>query len=88
MNIFYTNQFKKDYKRVKKQNKNLGKLREIIDQLSQDTKLGPQYRNHKLVGNWAGHRECHIGPDWLLIYRITSQGIFLERTGSHAELFK
>jgi len=81
LNIFYTNQFKKDYKKVKKQNKNLGKLREIIEQLSHETKLGPRHKDHKLVGNWTDHRECHIEPDWLLIYRITSEGLFLERTG-------
>lgn len=88
MNIFYTNQFKKDYKRIKKQNKNRAKLREIIEQLSQGARLSQQLRDHKLVGNWSDHRECHIEPDWLLIYRITSEGLFLERTGSHAELFK
>ena len=49
--------------------------------------LPKKYKDHSLIGNWRGHRECHIKPDWLLIYRIQEQELNLERTGSHSELF-
>ena len=88
MNLYYTTQFKKDYKRIKKQNKNLDKLRSVIEKLVAGQLLEPIYKDHQLSGNWKGHRDCHIEPDWLLIYRITSDDLYLERTGSHAELFK
>lgn len=88
MNIHYTTQFKKDYKRIKKQNKDLSKIRVVIEKLAQDQVLEPKYNDHQLSGNWKGHRDCHIEPDWLLIYRISSNDLFLERTGSHSELFK
>ncbi|MGD9161182.1 MAG: type II toxin-antitoxin system YafQ family toxin [Desulfobacteraceae bacterium] len=88
MNIHYTTQFKKDYKRVKKQNKDLSKLRIVIEKLSTGQSLDPSYHDHPLSGNWKNHRDCHIEPDWLLIYRITSEDLFLERTGTHSDLFK
>ena len=88
MNIHYTTQFKKDYKRIKKQNKDLSKLRTVIDKLSLGKLLEPTYRDHPLSGNWKNHRDCHIEPDWILIYRITAEGLYLERTGSHSDLFK
>ena len=88
MNLNYTTQFKKDYKRLKKQNKDLSKLRTIIEILIAGKKLDPHYRDHQLSGNWKGHRDCHIESDWLLIYRITADDLYLERTGSHSDLFK
>ncbi len=88
MNIHYTTQFKKDYKRIKKQNKDLLKIRTVIEKLSSGQYLEPRYKDHQLTGNWKGHRDCHIEPDWLLIYRISSDDLFLERTGTHSELFK
>ncbi len=88
MNLHYTTQFKKDYKRVKKQNKDLNKLRAIIEKLVARQLLESKYKDHQLFGNWKGHRDCHIEPDWILIYRITADDLFLERTGSHSELFK
>ncbi|WP_419659443.1 type II toxin-antitoxin system YafQ family toxin [Desulfosarcina variabilis] len=88
MNIHYTTQFKKDYKRIKKQNKDLSKLRTVIEKLSSKHILEQNYRDHPLSGNWKDHRDCHIEPDWLLIYRITSEDLYLERTGSHSDLFK
>ncbi|MBU3948896.1 MAG: type II toxin-antitoxin system YafQ family toxin [Proteobacteria bacterium] len=88
MNVNYTTQFKKDYKRLKKQNKDLSKLRIVIEKLSSGKSLESGYYDHPLSGNWKNHRDCHIEPDWLLIYRITSEDLFLERTGSHSELFK
>ena len=88
MNIFYTNQFKKDYKRIKKQNKNLIKLQEVIEKLADGERLEQKYKDHQLSGIWKNHRDCHIEPDWILIYRTTSEELILERTGSHSELFK
>ena len=87
MNLHYTTQFKKDYKRVKKQNKDLSKLRTLIEKLSSGQPLEPSYRDHPLSENWKDHRDCHIEPDWILIYRITSEDLHLERTGSHSDLF-
>ena len=88
MNIFYTTQFKRDYKRIKKQHKDLEKLKTVINLLVSGQNLSSKYRDHHLSGRWIGHRDCHIEPDWILIYRLTSDSIFLERTGSHSDLFK
>ena len=87
MNIFYTNQFKKDYKRIKKQNKDLIKLQDVIEKLADGERLEQKYKDHQLSGIWKNHRDCHIEPDWILIYRTTSEELILERTGSHSELF-
>ena len=88
MTINYTTQFKKDYKRIKKQNKNLEKLKTVIELLSSGNALDEKYRDHQLSGKWKGHRDCHIEPDWILIYRLTSDSLYLERTGSHSDLFR
>jgi len=88
LNLHYTTQFKKDYKRIKKQNKNFAKLKAVIEKLVAGQLLEPKYKDHQLSGNWKGHRDCHIEPDWILIYRITADDLCLERTGSHSELFK
>jgi mRNA interferase YafQ len=88
LNIYFTTQFKKDYKRLKKQRKNLDQLKVVIAKLAAGEKLEPKYRDHDLSGNWKGHRDCHIEPDWILIYRSEADELFLERTGSHSELFK
>ena len=88
MNIFYSTQFKKDYKRIKKQDKDLQKLKIIIDLLTNGQPLEEKYRDHQLSGKWKGHRDCHIEPDWILVYRLTTDSLFLERMGSHSDLFK
>ena len=88
MKIVYTSQFKRDYKRVGKQNKDTAKLESLITRLLDPTPLEPEYRDHPLISNWKGYRECHIGFDWLLIYKKTSQKLILIRTGSHSELFE
>jgi len=84
LNIYYSTQFKKDYKRIRKQNKDLYKLRAVIEILASGQLLEPKYHDHQLSGNWKGHRDCHIEPDWILIYRITADDLYLERTGSHS----
>ena len=88
MNIVYTTQFKRDYKLIKRQGKSLDKLRVTIEVLVSGGSLEPRYRDHQLAGKWSGHRDCHIEPDWILIYSISDDNLILERTGSHSELFK
>lgn len=82
--------FEKDLKRIKKSgNYNLEKLFEIVDKLSMGLVLEEKFRDHKLSGNYEGLRECHINPDWLLIYEIRDDELvlFLYRKGSHSDLF-
>ena len=88
--IQFTNQFKKDLKLAKKQNKNLDKLFEVIDILANGGTLEAKYRDHDLTGNYKGTRECHIEPDWLLIYEICGDVLvlMLYRLSSHSELFQ
>lgn len=85
--IYQTNQFKKDLKRLKRREKKIEKLKEVVGRLSQDIELEERYRDHALSNNWAGSRDCHIEPDWVLIYRSEKEILFLERTGSHNDLF-
>lgn len=85
-----TSQFKKDYKLAMKRNRNISLLKEVVTLLSMGEKLPEKYRDHALTGNWVGHRECHISPDWLLIYRIENDILVLtlSRTGSHSDLLE
>ena len=82
-----TSQFRKDYKRAIKRYKNIAKLDDIIRKLATGEPLDIRHRDHALVGNWASFRECHIEPDWLLIYRIESDVLVLTlvRTGTHGD---
>lgn len=87
--VRFTGQFKKDLKRAKKQGKDTDELFAVIDKLCNGETLDEKYRDHGLNGNYKGCRECHIEPDWLLIYEI-DDGILvlmLYRVGSHSELF-
>ncbi len=88
--IQFSNQFKKDIKLAKKQNKNLDKLFEAIEILANGETLDAKYHDHDLSGNYKGTRECHIEPDWFLIYEINNNilVLMLYRVGSHSELFK
>lgn len=88
--IQFTNQFQKDIKKAQKQGKDLDKLFNIIQILSNGKSLPPKYKDHVLSGNYIGVRECHIEPDWLLIYSIKNDILILvlNRVGSHSELFK
>ncbi len=87
--VKFTTRFKKDLKTVQKQGKNVEKLFDIIEKLANDEKLLPSQHDHDLSGDYAGFRECHIEPDWLLVYKKnkTELILFLSRTGSHADLF-
>lgn len=88
--IKFTNQFKKDLKRAKKQNKNLDALFEAVNVLADGGTLHERYHDHDLSGKYKGARECHIEPDWLLVYEIRNDilVLMLYRVGSHSELFK
>ena len=85
-----TNKFKKDYKIIEKQGKNIKKLVEVIEMLAEGKQLDSKYKDHSLIGNYKGYRECHIESDWLLIYKIMENILILtlSRTGTHSELFK
>lgn len=83
-----TGQFEHDYKCVARRGWPMDKLKTVMRRLAEGDKLEPRYRDHKLVGSYAGRRECHIEPDWLLIYVLTPTEILYERTGSHTDLFK
>lgn len=89
LEIFYTTQFKKDFKRAKKQGKDISKLISILSILQKQEQLPELHRDHNLTGNYLGFRECHITPDWLLIYKVDEDKLILTlvRTGSHSELF-
>ena len=84
----YTRQFERDIKRLKKRGKNLDKLKIIISSLVDEEPLDPIHRDHKLIGNWKGRRECHIESDWLLNYKTELERIIFERTGTHSDLFQ
>lgn len=84
----YTRQFEKDVKRMKRRGKNLEKLKIITRSLVVEEPLDPLHRNHKLIGNWQGRRECHIESDWLLIYKTEEGCVIFERTGTHSDLFQ
>lgn len=87
MRLSQTNQFKKDIKRQQKRSKHLSKLKEVIDLLLEKKPLPPKNRDHQMSGEWSGHRDCHIEPDWILIYKILEDELRLERTGTHSDLF-
>lgn len=87
LRILEVKSFKRDMKRLKRGNFDLSKLSTIILKLAKKEKLEARYSDHLLTGNWKGHRECHIAPDWLLIYKIKDNDLLLTRTGSHSELF-
>ena len=80
-------QFRRDIKRLQRQGVDLFPLETAITTLAIPETLAERYRDHALIGNWRGFRECHIQPDWLLIYRLEDDELQLARTGSHAELF-
>jgi mRNA interferase YafQ len=84
-----TGRFRKDYKAKEKRNLDMSMLDEIIAMLAQGIPLPAKNRDHALTGNYAGHRECHVALDWLLVYRIEEDVLVLSltRTGSHSDIF-
>lgn len=88
--VKFTSAFKKSYKLMKKRGMNISELDKVIDALRKGEKLDDKYRDHALTGNYIGFRECHIRPDWLLIYLIENSVLTLTLidTGSHSDIFK
>ena len=88
--VKFTNLFKKDLKLAKKQNKDLNKLFDVVNILAEGGILEAKYRDHDLSGEYKGTRECHVEPDWLLVYEIQNDilVLMLYRLGTHSELFK
>lgn len=87
--VKFTTQFKKDYKLAMKRGLKIGLLEDIVTTLAMGELLPEKNKDHSLSGNWAGYRECHILPDWLLVYRIENDVLVLTlaRTGTHSDLF-
>lgn len=85
---YYTKQFEKDLKRMLSRGKSQTKIKYVIRKLINEERLERSYREHKLIGNYRNLHECHIEPDWLLIYKIFHDEIFFQRTGTHADLFE
>ena len=87
--VIWSNQFKKDYKLAMKRGLPIEELDNVIRLLAEDDPLPEKYKDHDLSGSWKGFRECHIQPDWLLIYRVFNNNLILSlsRTGSHSDLF-
>lgn len=87
--VKFTNQFKKDLKIAKKQGRDIDRLYAVIEKLADDEPLEQKYRDHDLSGNYKGCRECHVEPDWLLVYEVMDDVLvlMLYRIGSHSTLF-
>ena len=83
-----TTQFKRDFKRQVKRAKDMALLKAVITQLAQGESIEQRFRDHPLAGGYQGSRECHLEPDWLLIYELTQDELILIRTGSHSDLFE
>lgn len=89
LEVYFTNRFKKDYKQMLKRGCKPALLGNVVELLRQQKPLPEKNRDHELIGNYAGFRECHIAPDWLLIYRVEEDALILTltRTGTHSDLF-
>ena len=86
--VSQTRQFSRDLKRLRKRGKNLDKLQDVVKLLAEGAPLPENYRDHPLMGSWQPFRDCHIEPDWILIYTADGDSLRLERTGTHSDLFK
>ena len=86
--VSQTTHFSRDLKRMRKRGKDISKLREVVKQLATGKLLDPRLRDHALIGQWQPSRDCHIEPDWILIYTTDEATLRLERTGTHSDLFK
>ena len=88
LKVSTTTKFDSETEIARKRGKDMSELGDIIKKLSNKIPLDPKHRNHKLTGTFKGRWECHIEPDWLLVYYKTDTEIIFERTGSHSDLFK
>lgn len=89
LTIKYHTLFKKDFKRIKKRGYDISRLEKTVELLANEVPLPEQFKDHNLSGNYNGFRECHIAPDWLLIYQVNNNELVLvlSRTSSHSDLF-
>ena len=83
-----TSRFEKDYRKAIKSGKDMVRLKRTMTWIASEQPLPPELRDHKLIGNYQGRRECHLAGDWLLIYKLQKDAVIFERTGSHSELLK
>ena len=87
MKLKTTTRFEKDFKKALKAGKDLSKIKRVMIWIASEQPLPAELRDHKLIGNYQGRRECHLAGDWLLIYKFEGDTVIFERTGSHSELF-
>lgn len=89
LEVVLSTRFKKDLKTASKRGYNLELLNDVVDKLASRQQLPEKNRDHELSGDYAGFRECHVAPDWLLVYRVVEEDLilYLMRTGSHSDLF-
>ena len=87
LKLVFERKFKKDVEKAKRRNKSMTKLKGLIELLANEKSLTEKHCNHKLRGNYTDYWECHIEPDWLLIYKKTPIELVLVRTGTHSDLF-
>ena len=86
--VSQSTQFARDLKRMRKRGKDIDKLKVIVKVLAQGKPLDARHRDHPLIGSWKHSRDCHVAPDWVLIYTADEHSLRFERTGSHSDLFK
>ena len=79
--------FKRDVKRMERRGKEMSKLRKVIQLLIEGNPLPPELKDHPLSGDWKNFRDCHIEPDWVLIYKVDGEDLYLVQTGTHGDLF-
>ena len=89
LNIVFSNQFKRDLKLIRKRGYNFELMESVVEKLAKMETLPDKFRDHAFTGDYIGFRECHIQPDWLLVYRMDGEELilFLSRTGTHSDLF-
>lgn len=85
--VFYTGKFRKDFKLAIKRGWNMSLIRSVMKEIENEIPLAPKYKEHPLYGDYIGNMECHIQPDWLLIYSFGEGSVTFVRTGSHSDLF-
>ena len=88
LDVRYSTKFKKDFKTCAKRGYQMRLLKQAIDILRIPAPLPEKNKDHNLIGDYSGYRECHLAPDWLLIYKQTDNELRLNRTGTHADLFR
>ena len=81
------NQFRKDVKLMERRGKDFSEFKSVIEKLAEGKNLEPRHRDHPLFGNFKGKRDCHVEPDWLLIYELTPTELIIIRTGTHSDIF-